>query len=139
VPSLQTSRRDAGRTSSWDSDLPQSITPGTDSSGEDPSEWDVAGVGADDEPPDPAGAEPAGVVATAAGDVGGDCTADAADVPWAEADELEPCDVHPAMSTPARAAPVSNVRRAAILTIFVPPLMSVVSRRPASRRTRYPR
>ncbi len=31
VPSVQTSRRDVGRTSSWDSDLAQSITPGTDS------------------------------------------------------------------------------------------------------------
>jgi AcrR family transcriptional regulator len=31
VPSLQTSGRDVGRTSSLESDLPQSITPGTDS------------------------------------------------------------------------------------------------------------
>jgi hypothetical protein len=91
VPSLQTSRRDVGRTSSWDSDLPQSITPGTDSSDEDPPELEVGDVGADDEPPDPAGAEPAGVVAPAAGDVGGDCAADAVDVPWAETDELESC------------------------------------------------
>jgi hypothetical protein len=37
LPSLQTSRRDVGRTSSLESDLPQSITPGTDSD-EDPPE-----------------------------------------------------------------------------------------------------
>lgn len=37
VPSLQTSRRDVGRTSSLESDLAQSITPGTDSD-EGPSE-----------------------------------------------------------------------------------------------------
>ena len=129
MPSLQTSRRDVGRTTSWDSDVPQSITPGKDSSDDDPPEPEVADVGVDDEPPSPAGAEPTGVVAPAAGDFGGDCAADAVDVAWAEADELEPCEVHPTMSTPAtaRAAPVSNVRRAAILVIFLLPLPSVVN------------
>lgn len=36
VPSLQTSRRDVGWTSSFESDLAQSITPGTDSDEESP-------------------------------------------------------------------------------------------------------
>ncbi|MGH3287566.1 MAG: hypothetical protein ACRDPD_23215, partial [Streptosporangiaceae bacterium] len=60
----------------------------------DPGGW-VAGVRADDGPADPAGAEPADVVGAAAGDVGGDYAADVADVAWAGADELEPCEVHP--------------------------------------------
>ncbi len=46
VPSLQTSSRDVGRTSSFESDLPQSITPGTD----DPAELE--------EPPESAGLPP---------------------------------------------------------------------------------
>jgi hypothetical protein len=41
VPSLQTSRRDVGRTSSLESDFPQSITPGTDSD-DDPAELEDA-------------------------------------------------------------------------------------------------
>jgi hypothetical protein len=77
----------------------------------------VASVGAVDE-------EPADEVAPAAGDVVGDCAADAEDVAWAETDELESCELHPIMRTAAtaRAAPVSNVRRAAILVILLNPL-----------------
>jgi hypothetical protein len=82
----------------------------------------AAGAGADDagcpvEAPDGVGTEPAGVVAPAPDGAVGDCGADAGDVAWAEvgreADDLEPCEVHPAMRTPARARaapPVSNVR-----------------------------
>ena len=122
VPSLQTSRRDPGRTSSWDRDLPQSITPGTEASAEDPPELEdpaeleePAGLGVAR-----AGTESAGVVVPAAGDAAGDdaagdvAGADAGDVAWAEAgpeaDEPECWGVHPTMSTPAtaRAAPVSN-------------------------------
>ena len=69
-----------------------------------------------------------------ADDAAGDCAAPAADagdvgdVAWAdadpEADELEVFGLHPTMATPAtaRAAPVSNVRRAANLVIFLKPL-----------------
>src|SRR5262245_34735662 len=78
----------------------------------------VAAVGADDVgSPGAVGVEPTGVVGPASGDAVGD-------VAWAdadpEADELEFCALHPTMSTPAtaRAAPVSNVRRAVILVIF---------------------
>ena len=118
VLSLQASRRDPGRTSSWDSDLPQSITPGTDASADDPPELEEAGVGT----------ESAGVVAPAAGDAAGDAAADAGDVAWVEAgpeaDEPGCCEVHPTVSTPAtaRAVPVSNVRRAAILVVIMRPL-----------------
>ena len=89
----------------------------------------VADVGADDvdcpvEAPGAVDEEPADEVAPAAGDAVGDCTADAGDVAWAEADELESCELHPMMRTAAtaRAAPVSNVRRAAILVILLNPL-----------------
>jgi hypothetical protein len=97
----------------------------------------VAGAGADavDCPGgvlDVVGAEPADVLATASGASVGDCAAEAGDVAWAEtdpeadpeADELESCGLHPTMRTPAtaRAAPVSNVRRAPILIIFLNPL-----------------
>jgi hypothetical protein len=89
----------------------------------------VAGVGADDvdcpvEAPGAAGEEPADEVAPASGDAVGDCATDAGDVAWEEADELESCGLHPTMRTAAtaRAAPVSNVRRAAILVIFLNPL-----------------
>jgi hypothetical protein len=85
----------------------------------------VAGVRADDvdcpaEAPGAVDEEPTDEVAPASGDAVGDCAADAGDVAWAEADELESCVLHPTMRTPAtaRAAPVSNVRRAAILVIF---------------------
>jgi hypothetical protein len=78
----------------------------------------VAGVGVDE-------------VAPAAGDAVGDCATDVedcatdvGDAAWAVADELEACEPHPAMRTPAtaRPAPVSNVRRAAIVFIFLNPL-----------------
>ena len=77
----------------------------------------AAVVGAVDE-------EPADAVAASSDDAVGDCGADAGDVGWAEADELESCELHPAMRTAAtaRAAPVSNVRRAAILVILLDPL-----------------
>jgi hypothetical protein len=67
---------------------------------------------------------PADEVAPAAGDVVGDRAEDAEEVAWAVADELEPCELHPMMRTAAtaRAAPVSNVRRAAILVILLNPL-----------------
>jgi hypothetical protein len=54
VPSLQTSRRDVGRTSSLESDLPQSITPGTDSDA-DPLELGEPPEPADGLPPDELG------------------------------------------------------------------------------------
>lgn len=50
MPSLQTSRRDVGRTSSLDSDLAQSITPGTEAD-EDPAALaDCTGLA---DPPEP--------------------------------------------------------------------------------------
>jgi hypothetical protein len=89
----------------------------------------VADVGADDvdcpdEAPGAVDEEPADEVAPASGDAVGDCAADALDVAWAEADELESCELHPTMRTAAtaRAAPVSNVRRTAILVIVLNPL-----------------
>src|ERR1700751_4986245 len=77
----------------------------------------VADVGAVD-------AEPADAVAAASDDVVGDWAADAGDVAWAEADEIESLELHTTMRTAAtaRAAPVSNVRRAAILVILLDPL-----------------
>lgn len=56
VPSLQTSRRDVGRTSSLESDLAQSITPGMDSD-EDPPELEDPLESADGDglPPDELG------------------------------------------------------------------------------------
>jgi len=134
---------DDGRTSSTDSDLPQSITPGTDASGEEPPEPEEppelgAGVaGAEDEPPgaaDPVATGVAVPVATgvavpvATGVAVGDCAVEAADAGWVEpgteVGELEPCALHPALRIPttARAVPVSNVRRAAILVILLHPL-----------------
>jgi hypothetical protein len=89
----------------------------------------VADVGADDvdcpvEAPGGVDEEPADEVAPESGDAVGDCAADAGDVAWAEADELESCWLHPTMRTAAtvRAAPVSNVRRATILVILLNPL-----------------
>jgi hypothetical protein len=78
----------------------------------------VAGVGADGvdcpvEAPDAAGVT---ILCSAE-----DATLAEADL---EADELESRRLHPAMRTPAtaRAAPVNNVRRAAILVISLNPL-----------------
>ena len=126
---------DDGRTSSTDSDLPQSITPGTDASGEEPPEPEEppelgAGVaGAEDEPPGAADPVATGVaVPVATGVAVGDCAVEAADAGWVEpgteVGELEPCALHPALRIPttARAVPVSNVRRAAILVILLHPL-----------------
>jgi hypothetical protein len=86
----------------------------------------VVGVGADDadcpvEALDAVGEEPADMVAAALGDAVADCAADVASAEAdPEADELELCGLHPAMRTPAtaRAAPVSSVRRAALLVIL---------------------
>jgi hypothetical protein len=84
----------------------------------------AAGAGVEVEAPGALDEEPADEVAPASGDAVGDCAADAGDAAWAESDELESCALHPTMRTPAtaRAAPVSNVRRAAILIIFLNPL-----------------
>jgi len=83
------------------------------------------GVDCPDGALDAVGAEPADVVAPASGAAVGDCAVDTGDVASAEtdpeADELESCGLHPAMRTPAtaRVAPVSSIRRAAILLIFL--------------------
>jgi hypothetical protein len=88
----------------------------------------VAGVGADD-----------GNCPVEASDAGGDCAAGPGDVAWAgadpDADELEFCVLHPMTRTPAtaRAVPVSNVRRAVILAIFLSPLSASWRRRGVAR------
>lgn len=120
VPSLQTSRRDVGWTSSLESDAPQSITPGTDSAGDPAGLDDPAEM---EEPPGLADGLPPGEL----GELAAEEAEEGAELGVAEAPE--PVEWHAVMRADPRTAQIaSEIREFRIMSPMTTHLQKVVNK-----------